>query len=156
MKKIMFISSMGGHLSELLQLEPIYLKYDAYFVSEKTKTTTFLQDKFPGRVSYLKYATKKNLLLYAIVFPMNCIHSLYIFMKVKPDVIISTGAHTSVPMCYIAHFMKKKVIYIETFANIHTKTMAGKLVYPIADHFIVQWDSMLKLYPNAICGGWIF
>jgi hypothetical protein len=59
-------------------------------------------------------------------------------------------------MCYIAHFFKKKVIYIETFANIHTKTMAGAMVYPIADCFVVQWESMLELYPNAIYGGWIF
>ena len=46
--------------------------------------------------------------------------------------------------------------FIETFANSETKTLSGKLVYPIADLFIVQWKSMLKLYPNAIYGGWIY
>ena len=34
--------------------------------------------------------------------------------------------------------------------------MSGKLVYPIADMFVVQWESMLKLYPKAVYGGWIF
>ena len=48
------------------------------------------------------------------------------------------------------------MIYIETFANIKTKSMSGKLVYPIADMFVVQWESMLKLYPKAVYGGWIF
>ena len=45
---------------------------------------------------------------------------------------------------------------IETFANITTKTLAGRMIYPIADKFIVQWDSMKKLYPKAEVGGWIF
>ena len=96
------------------------------------------------------------MLKYWYIFPFNCLKSFFLFIKIRPDVVISTGSHTAVPMCYIAHFFKKKVIYIETFANIYTKTVAGKLVYPIADHFIVQWESMLELYPDAIYGGWIF
>ena len=47
-------------------------------------------------------------------------------------------------------------IYIESFANIETKTLTGKLIYPIADVFVVQWHSMLKLYPKAKYEGWIF
>ena len=65
------------------------------------------------------------------------------------DVVIATGAHTTVPICYIAKLFGKKVIFIETFANITTKTLSGKLVYPIADLFLVQWEEMLELYPNA-------
>ena len=52
----------------------------------------------------------------------------------------------------IAEMIKK----IETFANSETKTLSGKLIYPIADTFIVQWESMLELYPKAIYGGWIY
>lgn len=50
----------------------------------------------------------------------------------------------------------RKIIYIETFANSSSKTLTGKLIYPIANVFIVQWESMLKLYPKAIYGGWIY
>ena len=49
-----------------------------------------------------------------------------------------------------------KIIYIETMANINRKTQTGRLIYPIADLFIVQWESMLKIYPKAIYGGFIF
>ena len=59
-------------------------------------------------------------------------------------------------MCLLAKLFRKKVIYIETFANIKTKTITGRILYKIADLFIVQWESMLKLYPKAIYGGWIF
>ena len=59
-------------------------------------------------------------------------------------------------MALIAKILGSKIIYIETFANITTKTITGKLVYKFADLFIVQWKSMLELYPNAKYGGWIF
>ena len=45
---------------------------------------------------------------------------------------------------------------VETFANINKKTATGRLIYPIADMFIVQWKEMLDLYPKAIYGGKIF
>ena len=51
---------------------------------------------------------------------------------------------------------RKKIIYIETFAVSHSKTLSGKLVYPIADVFLVQWSSMLNLYPKAIYKGGVF
>ena len=72
-------------------------------------------------------------------------------MKIKPDVIVSTGTHTTVPMCYFGKLFRKKVIYIETYANITKRTLSGKFVYPISDLFIVQWKQMKKLYPKALC-----
>lgn len=156
MKKVMFISSTGGHLNELLQLQPLYAKYDYCIVTEKTESNVTLKQTFPGKVHYLWYGTKHNMLKYIFVFPFNCLRSLYLFLKLKPDVVISTGAHTAVPMFFIAHFFKKKTIWIETFANIYTKTVAGSIVYPITDDFIVQWKSMLEVYPDAIYGGWLF
>jgi hypothetical protein len=52
--------------------------------------------------------------------------------------------------------MGKKLIYIEVFDRIDKSTLTGRLVYPIADKFIVQWDEMKKVYPKAINLGSIF
>ena len=70
--------------------------------------------------------------------------------------VVTTGTHTAVPMCYIAKLFGSKVIFIETFANRNSKTATGKLVYKFADLFIVQWEEMLKLYPKAKLGGSIY
>lgn len=156
MKKVMFISSTGGHLSELLQLSPLFEKCDYTLVTEKTKSNETLINKHPGRMYYLAYGTKQHLFKYLFIFTYNIIQSFFIFLKVKPDAIVTTGTHTAVPMCYIAHLLKKKVVFIETFANSKSPTEAGRLVYPIADLFVVQWESMLEHYPNAVVGGWIF
>lgn len=156
MKKVIFISSTGGHLSELLQLKPMFDKYDFRLVTEKTKSNLWLKDEYLNKVDYLVYGTKSSFLSYPFKLFYNSVKSLIIYLKFRPDVIITTGTHTAGPMCCIAKLFGSKVIYIETLANIYTKTITGRLIYHIADLFVVQWESMLKLYPKAKYGGWIY
>ena len=141
-KKVLFISSTGGHLEELTQLKSMFDKYDYYIVTEKTKSNLSLKNKYPNRVSYLIYG--------------SYFKSLFIYIKVRPKYIVSTGAHTAGPMCLIGKIFGSKIIFIETFANSKTKSKTGSIVYKFADLFIVQWKEMLELYPGAIYGGWIF
>ena len=156
MKKVMFISSMGGHLTELMQLKSLFNKYDYKIVTEKHKSTIGLKDEYKDKIEYLSTGNRNNMFKYIFTLPYNFIKSFILFIKFKPDIVITTGAHTCVAMCYFAKLFRKKVIYIESFANIETKTLTGKLIYPIADVFVVQWKSMLKFYPKAKYEGWIF
>ena len=50
----------------------------------------------------------------------------------------------------------KKVIYIESFAKRTSPTLSGRLVYPVATKFVVQWESMQRFYPKAEYWGWIY
>jgi len=108
-RKVLFISSTGGHLDELLQLKPC-----------------------------------------------SGLRTVYLYLRIRPKVIITTGTHTAGPMCILGKLFGSKVVYIETIANTNKKTATGKLIYPIADLFIVQWEEMLKLYPKAVYGGTIY
>lgn len=155
MKRVLFVSSTGGHLNELLQLKKTMKKYDSYIITERTKSTIGLKKIYGKKIKFFKYGTKSHL-SYLYIFPWNCLKGLFYFIKIRPSLVVTTGAHTGVIMCYIAKLFRKKVVYIETFANIHTKTVSGKLVYPIADLFVVQWESMLELYPKAVYWGWLF
>ena len=154
MKKVMFISSEGGHLAELRQLD--FEKYDYSVVTEKTETNKDLKKVYKNRMHYLVYGTRKNIILYPFILLINCFISLYLFLKIRPEVVVSTGTHTAGPMCCIAKLFGRKVIWIETFANRNSKTAAGRLVYHFADVFVVQWKEMLKLYPKAQYWGWIY
>ena len=156
MKKVMFISSMGGHLNELLMLKPLFSKFDYHIVTEKTKATRYLKDEYNKKVSYLVYGTKKLLILYPFILLINCFISLLLYIKYHPKYIITTGTHTAGPMCCIGKIFGSKIIYIETFASINKGSQTGKIIYKFADLFVVQWESMLKVYPKATYGGWIF
>lgn len=173
-KKIIYISSMGGHLKELLALKKSMKHFKSYIVTEKTDATSFLKDLqktknnkstnncnndndiFFEEVYYLPYGTKKNIFKYFIIFLMMIFKSIYILLKIRPKAIVTTGTHTAVPICYIGKIFGVKIVYVETFANITTKTLAGKIIYPIADKFIVQWESMKKLYPKSEYFGGVF
>ncbi|MDD3048706.1 MAG: polysaccharide biosynthesis protein [Bacilli bacterium] len=156
MKKVLFISSTGGHLSEMFQLKSMFKKYDYHIITEKTKSNLSLRKQYPNKVNYLTYGTKSHMLTYPFKLLANCFISLFLYIKIRPKVIITTGAHTAGPMCCIGKILGSKIIYIETFANINSKTVTGSLIYKFADLFIVQWESMLSVYPKAVLGGWIF
>ena len=155
-KKVLFISSTGGHLKELLQLKKLFNKYDSYLITEKTDSTKKLKNEYKEKMGYMVFGTKDHMLTYPFKLLANCFISLYYFIKIRPKYIVTTGTHTAGPICYLGKIFGSKVIYIETMANISKKTITGKLIYPIADLFIVQWKSMLKLYPNAVYAGFIF
>ena len=93
---------------------------------------------------------------YIFIFIFMCLKTIFLYLKIRPKVIVTTGTHTAGPMCYLGKIFGSKIIYIETFANSTTRTVTGRLVYPIADLFIVQWEEMLKLYPKAVLGGPIY
>ena len=154
--KIIFISSTGGHLTELFQLRDLFMESDYHIITENTPTNKSLKDKYNNKINYLVYGTRKNLIVYIFKFIYNIIKSFILYVRIRPQYIITTGTHTAVPMCYIGHIFKSKIIYIETFANTNKPTETGKMIYKIADLFIVQWESMLEFYPNALYGGWIF
>ena len=157
MKRILFISSTGGHLTELLQLKDMFRSCDFHIITERTEANLWLEDAYgKERVDWLIYGTKSHLFTYLFKFAWNCVKSLYLYWKIRPEYVVTTGTHTAVPMCRIVHRHGGKVIWIETFANATTPTRAGKMIYPIADLFLVQWESMKQVYPDAQYRGWIF
>ena len=146
-KKVMFICSVGGHLTQMLQMKKIFNEYDYVLITEKTDVTKEMKDKY--NIEYLVYGSRNYLFSYIFKFSFNIIKSLILFIKYRPKTIITTGTHTAVPMCYIGKLFRRKIIYIESFAKRTSPTLSGKMVYPIADIFIVQWESMLSIYPKA-------
>ena len=156
MKKVLFIASSGGHLSELMQLEKMFKNYDSYLVTEKSKSTLFLKDKYNNKVHYLIFGTRYHPFTYFFKLIYNTFKSLFIYIKIRPKYIVTTGAHTAGPMCLIGKIFGSKIIFIESFANSSSKSITGKIVYKFADLFIVQWENMLNIYPKSVYGGWIY
>ena len=69
-KRVLFISSTGGHLSELLKLKKCFKNYDYYIVTEKTKSNLGLKKTYKKRVHFLVYGTKHYPISY--IFGQYC------------------------------------------------------------------------------------
>ena len=151
-EKICFTSSSGGHLEEISRLKDIAEKYEHFLLTEKS---SFSQNSF-GKKKYYVPQTNRREILFIFKFIYILINSLIILIKEKPTIIISPGSLATLPICILGKLLKKKIIYIESFARCDKPSLTGKLMYKHADLFIVQWKEMLEFYPNAIYGGGIF
>lgn len=155
MKKVVFISSLGGHLEQLLSLKGAIKNYKSFIVTERNESTEKLTREYE-EIFFLPYMSRKNIFFFIINFVKCFFVSLNVFFKTKPDVVVTTGSACVIPMCLIGKFFGTKIIFIETFSRIGSKTITGKLCYYIADVFIIQWEELKGLYPNSLYLGSIY
>ena len=148
--KVCLVGSSGGHLTHLYMLKEFWKNKKRFWVTfDKKDAQSILKDE---KKYYCYYPTNRNI--------FNLIRNTFLAIKVlkkeKPDLIISSGAAVAVPFFYIGKLMRAKTVYIEVFDRIDKPTLTGKLVYPVTDKFIVQWEEMKKVYPKSINLGSIF
>lgn len=150
--KLMFTASSGGHMEEITCLLSVAKEHELIVVTESC-----IDKKSNERehTYYLKQINRKEILFF-LHFIGLFLKAFLILQREKPDCIISTGALVTYPFCLIAKLRGTKIIYIESFARVDYPSLTGKLMYPIADLFIIQWEEMRKFYPNAVFTGGVF
>nr|ADI22510.1 UDP-N-acetylglucosamine:LPS N-acetylglucosamine transferase [uncultured verrucomicrobium HF0500_08N17] len=147
--RVCCICSVGGHFKQILKIAGAWDNYDYFFVLfYKPVIDSFMKKE----KVYLVCSPERN----PFLFIYNIFQSLLLFIKTKPDVVISTGAGMAIAMCYIAKLFGKKVIYIEDWCVVQSPTLTARIVYPIADLFIIQREHLIEFFPNAVFGGEIF
>ncbi len=148
--KICLVGSSGGHLTHLYMLKPLWKDMDRFWVTfDKEDSRSLLEGEKVYSVYYPSNRSLKALII-------NTWRALKILPKEKPGLIVSTGAASAVPFFWIGKILGAKTIYIEVFDRIDKPTITGKLVYPVTDKFIVQWEEMKQIYPKSINLGSIF
>lgn len=151
-KKICFAASSGGHFEQIAMLKPLMNEYDSFVITEATEYKASIKGE---KMYYLHQVNRKELTL-PVWMLANTLKSFVLFVREKPDVVITTGVLAMVPLCLIAKAFGKKLVYIESFAKVSSPTETGKFLYKFADRFYVQWEPMMKFYPNAIYLGGIY
>ena len=151
-KKICFAASSGGHYEQILMLKPLMEKYDSFLLTERTDYNAEVKGV---RTYFLRQVNRKEKMFIPVML-LNTLRTIFIYAKERPDVVITTGVLAVLPMCLLSKLMRKKLIYIESFAKVNTPNESGKLLYKYADRFYVQWESMLKVYPKAVYLGGIY
>lgn len=148
--KIALVTSSGGHLTQLHMLSKSWESYDRFWVTfDKEDANTLLKDETVHHCYYPTNRSLKNLI-------KNTGLAIKLLVKERPDVIVSTGAAVAVPFFYIGKLLGAKTVYVEIFDRIDTPTLTGKLVHPVTDEFVVQWESMTNVYKNSKNFGGIF
>lgn len=155
-KKILLICSDGGHLAQILELKEMFSNYNYLLVTEESPATLPLKDKY--NIRYLKERSKgkkRNFLFFYSILA-NSFLSLRILLSHFPKVIITTGSHTAIPMCFLGKILGIKVVWILSFARINSRAFSADVAYPLVDKFIVQWPGVQKYYKKSVYLGGIY
>ena len=148
--KVCLVGSSGGHLTHLYMLKPFWQDKERFWVTfDKADARSILEGETFYPCHYPTNRNLKNLL-------NNTVLAWKILRKEKPDLIVSSGAAVAVPFFYLVKLFGAKTVYIEVFDRIDASTLTGKLVYPVTDKFVVQWEEMKQVYPKAVNLGSIF
>jgi UDP-N-acetylglucosamine:LPS N-acetylglucosamine transferase len=145
--KILLVSSTGGHLAQLLPLQPWLAEHDTHWVTFKLPDgEAALADH---DVTWAYHPTTRNV--------GNLIRNSFLAWKVmrrfRPDVLVSTGAAVAFPFFVLARVMKVRSVFIEVYDRIDSPTLTGRLVAPFADLFALQWDEQQSMYPHGVVIG---
>ena len=149
-REILLIASSGGHLSQLLQLNDLWPKERRHWITFETSDAVSLLAR--ERTTWAHHPTNRNLL--------NLIRNFWLALSVvrphKVQAILTTGAGVAVPFAVVGRLRGVRVVYIESMARITSPSLTGRLVYPFADKFIVQWPELQSVFERADWYGTVF
>jgi len=134
--KICLVCSHGGHLTEMLHLMEAFEGHETIFVTYDSARTRELQHKY-----LLKNIGKSPLRMASAVLSI-----FKILCKEKPNLIVSTGSEIAIPAFYLAKLLRIKTIFIESWTRVVQPSGTGRVVYPVSDVFLVQWERLLSKY----------
>lgn len=143
----LLVCSSGGHLAQLLALEPWWRQRERAWVTFDTPdATSLLEDE---KVTWAYRPTTRN----AVNLLRNTALSVRLFWRQLPSVVISTGAGVAVPFFVLASLLRVPTVYIEVYDRIESPTLTARLCRPFTSLFLVQWEEQRRHCPEAIVVG---
>ena len=157
----------GGHTTEMIRLIsnlPRDRYRPMYFVKSHSDSTS--EDKILAAnllsLSHVIWSSVyrsrevRQSWLSTVFTSIYClIECFLVVLKTKPQLILCNGPGTGVLICYSAFLLRMigvyqpAIVYVESFCRVKSLSLSGKLIYPIADRFIVQWPELALKYSRS-------
>ena len=84
------------------------------------------------------------------------VKSAAVVWRTRPGLVVCNGPGTCLPIALAAALFAFtglsppcKVVFVESFCRVRTLSLTGRLLYPFASVFVVQWPDLAKKYPRA-------
>lgn len=145
--KICIVSSCGGHLREVREFKSVYGLYDHFYVLNHSVR---LPKDMEGKTYFIRHSERDW------KFFLNLWEAWYILKKEHPQLILSTGAGPAVPFALVGKVFRIPNIFVEGSSQVTRPSLAGRIMYYLADKFFYQWEPLQKYFPKAILGGRLF
>jgi beta-1,4-N-acetylglucosaminyltransferase len=134
-QRILLVASPGGHVLQMMALKPAWEDLECRWVTLEAADTKSLLD--PRDVVFAHGPAARNV--------PNLFRNLRLawttVRRYKPDVILSTGAALAVPFFVVGRILGVRLVYVESLTRVGRPALSGRLVYPFAHAFFVQWPT---------------
>jgi UDP-N-acetylglucosamine:LPS N-acetylglucosamine transferase len=141
--EVCIATSHGGHLELLVALADAYAGRDHLFVTAPSAQAGELEAA-GHRVEYVPNPHRSPLRLLR-----NVAGAIRIARRERPRVVVSSGAGVAVPFCIAARALGARLVFIENMARVERGSVSGRLLYPLARDFLVEWPELRKAFPRA-------
>jgi UDP-N-acetylglucosamine--N-acetylmuramyl-(pentapeptide) pyrophosphoryl-undecaprenol N-acetylglucosamine transferase len=144
--RLCLAASGGGHVRQLLDLEPAWSSHDYFFVTEDTALGRSIGEQH--RSHFIPHYAAGQARL-GHTFQMlggavrNFLRSAAIILKERPQVVISTGAGAVFFTVLWARLLGAKIVVVESFARFDRPSLFGRLAAPLAHELIVQSSTLV-------------
>ncbi len=155
-KTILVVLGRGGHTAQMLRLVDLLGdQYEYEYIIARDDPLSEKKITRKGRVWRVTSPRSHDTPLpLAVLRTTRClIETMILMTKTRAKAIISAGPGLGAIASITAKLLGKKVVFIESWSRVWTPSRSGKLVYPIADLFLVQWPELKNKYPRAIYAG---
>ena len=151
--RLCLAGSGGGHVRQLLDLEPVWSAYDYFFVTEESALGESIARDHPARfVDHYSFGQirlgKPMKALRAMI--RNLAQSFEIIRTERPDVVLTTGAGAMFWVALLGRLTGAKVILIDSFARFEAPSKFARLVKPFATDLVVQSEKLKARWPDAL------
>jgi UDP-N-acetylglucosamine:LPS N-acetylglucosamine transferase len=145
---MLLVGSSGGHLAQLVALEPWYRSRRRCWVTFRTPDAqSLLADE--DDVVWAHHPTTRNL--------RNLLRNAALAWKVlrrrNVAAVVTTGAGVALPFVALARLRRVPTVYIEVYDRIDTATLTARLCRPFLSAMLVQWEEQRRMYPEATVVG---
>jgi beta-1,4-N-acetylglucosaminyltransferase len=148
--KLCLIACPAGHMTELLALMPASQEHERFIVTHDSLRTEYFRQ-------LAAVYTIPDVGLNVWRFGLTFLRAFRLLWRERPDVIISTGTQLAIPFFVVGRALGVTTVFIESLSRIRSTSKTGRLIYPFASYFYVQWLSMTELYgPKAAYEGGLF
>jgi len=131
----LLVCSPGGHLLQMMRLGPAWEHLDATWVTLEAADSQHLLADAP--VVFAHGPTNRSLRGLAA----NLRLAWRVIREKRPRVILSTGAALAVPFFLVGKLHGCRLVYVESLTRTDDLSLSGRIVYPLADAFFVQWPA---------------
>lgn len=147
---VLLVCSTGGHLAQMCALRDTWEPFSRAWVTfDKSDARSLLQDE---HVVYAHGPTNRSLKNLV----RNLVLAVRVLRRLRPRVVLSTGAGVAVPFAWAGRLLGMRVVYVESFTRIDGPSLSCRLIAPVADRVYAQWPELPHAYPRARYVGNVF